>query len=117
MLSQFRIVPMFVLAASVAAQTPEEFNRKLYPVLEKAQCRLCHNDNGVASRTRLQFPPEQATPEQISRFGLRLSALVDRNQPEESLLFRKPTNRLQHTGGERIHPGSEEEGILREWIR
>ena len=103
-------------AGGAFAQAPEDFRKDLYPVLEKAQCRMCHNDNGVASRTRLQFPPDTATPEEITAFGLRLSALVDRNHPEESLLFRKPTNRLQHTGGERIHPGSSEEKILRVWI-
>ncbi len=97
-------------------QSAPNFASRLYPVLEKAQCRFCHNDNGVAGRTRLQFPPEGAGPEEIARFGLRLGMLVDRNQPSESLLLRKPTNRVAHTGGERIHPGSEEERALIEWI-
>ena len=47
---------------------------------------------------------------------MRLSAFIDRDHPDESLLFRKPTNRIAHTGGERIHPGSDEEKTLREWI-
>jgi hypothetical protein len=85
-------------------------------VLEKAQCRLCHNDNGVASATRLYFPPSGATSADIDRFGLRLRTLVDRAHPEESLLFRKPTNRMAHTGGERIKRGSEEEHALRAWV-
>jgi len=97
-------------------QSPSDFAGKLYPVLEKAQCRFCHNDNGVASRTRLQFPPDGAGPDEIAAFGLRLSVLVDRDHPDDSLLFRKPTNRIAHTGGERIHPGSDEEKILRDWI-
>jgi hypothetical protein len=42
---------------------------------------------------------------------------VDQNKPEESQLFRKPTNRIPHTGGERIKPGSDEEVILKEWIQ
>jgi hypothetical protein len=64
----------------------------------------------------LQFPPDNAGPDEIAAFGLRLGVLVDRDRPDESLLFRKPTNRIPHTGGERIHPGSEEEKTLREWI-
>ena len=59
-----------ILALTVGvclAQAPGGFREKLYPVLEKAQCRLCHNDNGVASRTRLQFPPEDATPKRSTR--------------------------------------------------
>src|SRR5437879_5548534 len=111
----------FVLLVSLSvvpacAQSVPDFVSQLYPVFEKAQCRLCHNDNGVASRTRLQFPSEEAGAAEIAAFSLRLAALVDRNKPAESLRLGKPTNRVQHTGGERIHPGSEEEKALRQWI-
>src|SRR5260370_27355657 len=107
---------ILLAAAVVPALASEEFSIRLYPALEKAQCRLCHTDNGVASSTRLQFPPASATPEEIDRFGLRLRALVDRAHPGESLLLRKPTNRVPHIGGERIKPGSPEEQALRAWI-
>src|SRR5689334_12309606 len=80
---------------------PSFFAKDVYPVLEKAQCRMCHNDNGVASATRLQFPPEDANTNEVTRFGLGLKALVNAENPDQSLLFRKPTNRIQHTGGER----------------
>lgn len=92
------------------------FERRFYPLLEKAQCRQCHNDNGVASRTRLQFPHEKASAEEIRAFGLGLKPLVNRDDPEGSLLLRKPTNRVPHTGGERIPQGSDEEKIVRAWI-
>src|SRR5882672_11350476 len=109
-------IPILIAAATLPALAADEFASRLYPALEKAQCRLCHNDNGVASSTRLQFPRAAATPEEIDRFGLRLRALVDRAHPAESLLLRKPTNRVPHTGGERIKPGSAEEQALRAWI-
>ena len=101
------------VTASLAAQ---EFGAELYPVFERAQCRLCHNDNGVASRTRLQFPAEDAAPAEIAAFARRLRAVVDSARPEESLLWRKPTNRTAHTGGERIRRGSDDERVLRAWI-
>jgi hypothetical protein len=109
---------VLLLASKVLAQSadPAFFATKVYPVFEKAQCRLCHNDNGVASATRLHFPPEHASAEEITGFGLRLKVLVDPAHPDQSLLFRKPTNRIAHTGGERIHPGSEEERILLAWV-
>jgi hypothetical protein len=43
--------------------------------------------------------------------------LVDREHPEQSLLLKKPTRRIPHTGGERIKPGSPEESVLIAWIR
>ncbi|MFN7920491.1 MAG: DUF1592 domain-containing protein [Bryobacteraceae bacterium] len=94
-----------------------DFNTQVYPVFEKALCRSCHNDNGVGSTTRLQFPRESATPDEVRSFGLRLRVLVDVANPEESLLYRKPTQRIPHGGGERIKPGSAEEATLLAWVR
>jgi len=110
-----RTLFLFV-AITLPLPAVEDFATRLYPALQKAQCRLCHNDNGVASATRLQFPRASATSQEIDRFGLRLRSLVNRAHPEESLLFRKPTNRIPHTGGERIKPGSPEEQALRAWV-
>ena len=42
--------------------------------------------------------------------------LVDRQNPEQSLLLRKPTKRVKHTGGQRIKPDSDEEAVLLSWI-
>ena len=110
---------LFALAFSVlgaAAQTLP-FYKTLYPVLQKAGCPLCHNPDGVASATRLHFPEADASPERIEAFGKSLVALTDRTSPEESLLFKKPTNRVPHTGGERIKKGSPSEAVLTGWIR
>src|SRR5687768_775752 len=99
------------LVFASACQGEDLFSGKLYPIFERAQCRLCHNDNGVASGTRLRFPGEKATPAEIEDFGLRLRNFVNRERVEESLLLRKPTNRIPHTGGERIRQGSEDEKV------
>lgn len=96
------------------AQT--SFTQTLYPVLEKAACRSCHNADGVASATRLIFPEPDASPAQIEAFGLVLATLVDRANPAESLLIKKPTNRIAHAGGQRIKPGSEDEKALQIWV-
>ncbi len=93
------------------------FLDRLYPALHKAQCNLCHNDNGVASETELEFPGANPSSEQVAAFGLKLMELVDRDSPADSLLLRMPTNRDEHTGGERILVGSSEEQLLLRWIR
>src|SRR5262245_32343786 len=102
---------------SAAPPDVKLFVDKVYPVLEKAECRMCHNDNGVSSATRLLFPPEDANAAAIEAFGLRLSLLVDRRSPELSLLVRKPTMRIAHSGGERVKKGSAEEAAVLEWVR
>ena len=103
--------------AQSPAADPSFFATKLYPVLEAANCRLCHATDGVASGTRLHFPDKGASQEQIEIFGLSLARVVDRTNPSNSLLFVKPTNRIKHTGGERIKPGSSEERVLSQWIQ
>src|SRR5947209_424436 len=102
-------------AETATASDDRFFVDKLYPVLEAAECRMCHNDNGVASATRVHFPAADATPDAIRAFGLGLWALVDRANPDASLLLRKPTARVAHGGGERIKKGTPQEAVLQSW--
>jgi len=103
------------LASALFGQT-DSFSNRLYPILKEAGCSACHNNNGVASATRLHFPDAAATPDRIEAFGNSLVRLVDRDHPDESLLLKKPTLRVPHTGGLRIKPGSPEEAALKAWI-
>lgn len=115
---------VLILAAMLAplalsAATPEEdralFVDRLYPILEAAQCRLCHDDNGIATRTRLQFPEEGASADRVLRFGYSMVSLVAAGDFGNSLLLQKPTAAVVHTGGERIKPGSDELATLTLW--
>jgi hypothetical protein len=92
------------------------FAANVFPVLHAAQCERCHSDNGVGSETQLEFPAVGAKSEEITAFGLKLLDLVDRQNPSESLLLKKPTRRIKHTGGQRIKPGSKEEETLAAWV-
>ena len=106
-------------AASVSgvyAQSSPSFVDEVYPALAKAGCNRCHSPDGVASATRLHFPEEEAARERIAAFGDSLVELVDRTNPAKSILLNKPTNRVKHSGGERIQKGSSEEALLTRWI-
>jgi hypothetical protein len=103
-------------AQATPAVDESYFVERVYPVLHAAQCERCHGDNGVASETRLEFPEPDAGRDQITTFGLSLIDLIDRRDPERSLLLRKPTRRIKHTGGQRIKPDSGDEAALRGWI-
>lgn len=115
----FLVLALFSIWAQEGFSPAQEssFSRTLYPILEKAACRSCHSPDGVASVTRLQFPEPDANADQIEAFGRSLVALIDRDKPEESLLLKKPTNRVPHAGGQRIKPGGEEEEILKGWVQ
>jgi hypothetical protein len=92
------------------------FADTLYPVLDRAGCRNCHTADGVASATRLRFPDESAPKARIEAFGRSLVELVDRQNPEKSILLLKPTRRVAHTGGERIAKGGPDETALKGWV-
>jgi hypothetical protein len=92
------------------------FGEGLYPIMERAGCRSCHNVDGVASGTRLQFPDAGSAPAKIEAFGRSLVVLTDREHADASLLLNKPTARVPHGGGLRIPPGSNEEAVLKAWI-
>jgi hypothetical protein len=113
------VLVLFVIAFSGIGAGAQRlpFYTTVYPVLQKAGCPLCHNADGVASATRLRFPEKDVAPERIEAFGKSLVALTDRERPEASLLFEKPTKRVAHTGGERIKAGSPDEAVLLGWIR
>jgi hypothetical protein len=105
-----------LVAASALWGQSGDFRTTLYPILEKAGCRACHNADGVASATRLHFPEADADADKIAALGNSLVVLVDRQNLDKSLLLQKPTARIPHTGGERIQPNSPEEAVLRAWI-
>src|SRR3954454_18100779 len=114
-----RCLPSILIVVGMMQASGAEklsFTQAVYPVLQRAECRTCHNPEGVASATRLRYPDEGAPKARVEAFGKSLVELVDRRAPDKSLLFLKPTNRIPHTGGERIPKGSADETTLRAWI-
>ena len=106
-----------LFGVSLAVAQDGSFADTLFPLLERAECRACHSSDGVASGTRLQFPEPGTSVARLESFGKSLVVLVDRSRPEESLLLKKPTNRIPHSGGVRIQPGSQDESVLLGWAR
>jgi hypothetical protein len=110
------MILLLVAGGALWAQSGD-FRTTLYPILQKANCRACHNADGVASATRLHFPEADADADKIAAFGNSLVVLVDRQNLDASLLLRKPTARIPHTGGERIKQNSPDEAVLKAWIQ
>ena len=112
----FVCAPVLLATVGLAADGPA-FEKSVFPVLEAADCRGCHNPEGVASATRLQFPELGASSERIQAFGKSLISLTNTSALEKSLLLLKPTNRAAHAGGQRIKPGGPEEAALLSWMQ
>ncbi len=99
------IVAAFAFASIAVAETAAS------GVFAKGACAGCHNPDGVASATRLKFASaEHADAPEIG------PGLIDRQNPSQSLLVRKPTGQVAHAGGRRIQPGSPDEAALLAWI-
>ncbi len=94
-----------------------DFKQDVFPIIERHNCRACHSSSGVASGTRLHLPADATSESAVEAFGYSLINLVDPQRPLESILLRKPTNRIPHTGGALITPDSEEEAAWIAWIR
>ncbi len=111
-----KLTILLPVSAMLLLSQQVSFTDRIYPLLEQAGCRNCHNVEGVASATRLHFPEEGAAKGRIESFGKSLVELVDRQNPDNSILLSKPTLRIAHTGGERIPKGSPKEAVLKSWI-
>lgn len=116
-----------VLAAAVMAQTlwsDEEvpaspsFRHEVMPLLSKAGCNTgaCHGSASGKGKLKLSLrgesPEEDFATLTANRRGRRLHV----DEPEQSLLLRKPAELVEHEGGRRFAAGSESFNLLRDWI-
>jgi mono/diheme cytochrome c family protein len=69
------IVSLLIAGSTWAQAVPSSFAQGAYAVLEKAQCRSCHNTDGVAAGTRLLFPEGEDLPRGSKPLAVRSSVL------------------------------------------
>src|SRR2546429_3703259 len=99
-------------------KTGVSFRNEVMAVLSKAGCNAgtCHgNKNGKGGfKLSLRGQDPEVDYYTLTRdlFALRANGL----QPEQSLILLKPTTQVPHEGGLRFTKGSEEYGILRQWL-
>ncbi|MFM7321878.1 MAG: DUF1549 domain-containing protein, partial [Armatimonadota bacterium] len=110
------VVPVRVTA--VRRRDPIDFHREVIPVLTKQGCAggSCHGSpqgKGGFSLSLFGYDPA------IDRISLTRDAgnrRVNRFEPDESLMLRKPRLKVPHVGGRRLRPGDAAYPILRNWI-
>lgn len=96
-----------------------DFDQDVIPVLTKAGCNTgaCHG--AAIGRGGLKLSLYGSDPAADYRaIALELKGRrVNLLEPEQSLLFMKPTEAMEHGGGFRLDPESEAAARLKQWIR
>ncbi len=107
-----------ITVRGVAEPFRATFVRDVMPILARAGCNAgtCHGSakgkNGFKLSLRGYDPLWDHTALTDDLAGRRF----DRVAPEKSLFLLKPTAKVAHEGGERVHEGSREYQILYSWI-
>jgi hypothetical protein len=73
-------------------------------------CAACHVPGGAAEHTNFRVTMGDALTTEAS-----VALQIDMADPDHSRILEKPLAILPHAGGQRILPGSPEEGILKQW--
>ncbi len=94
------------------------FLKDIAPILDKMGCSagLCHGKFGGQGGLNLSLltlnPESDYEPIVHHSRGRRINLL----EPEQSLLFLKPTGQIPHEGGMRFEPNSDEAETILQWI-
>lgn len=102
-----------------AAETRLDFPTRILPILTKAGCNAgaCHGaavGQGGFKLSLLGYDPDQDYETITRELGGRR---IDLDNPDQSLILRKPTRQLRHKGGLRIKKESADYEMLTAWIR
>ncbi len=105
------------LDSETEASTPL-FLKDIAPILDKMGCSagLCHGKfggQGGLNLSLLTLNPESDYEPIVHHSRGRRINLID---PEQSLLFLKPTGQIPHEGGMRFEPTSDEADTILQWI-
>lgn len=98
-----------------------DFQRHVLPLLSREGCngRECHGSAQGKGGFQLSLfgydfdADHKALTQLVEKHG---TARVDRADPADSLLLKKPTRTVAHKGGKRIETGSWQYELLRRWI-
>lgn len=94
------------------------FRVDVQAVLSKSGCNagVCHGNQNGKGGFRLSLRGEDPAADFATLTRSQFGRLVNRVEPEQSLLLLKPTTALAHEGGRRFPPRSPPYEILKRWI-
>ncbi len=101
-----------------ACGAPVDFDTQVMPVLTKAGCNAgaCHGAALGQGGFKLSLLGQSAEDDYQTIVQELEGRRVNLSRPAESLLIAKPTERVDHTGGLRLAPGSAGEALILQWL-
>ncbi|MFM7922842.1 MAG: DUF1549 domain-containing protein, partial [Planctomycetaceae bacterium] len=101
-----------------AAGEVPSFRHEVMPVLSRAGCSLgtCHGNQNGKGGLRLSLRGQDPDLDYTTLTRTLGARRVNVQQPEDSLLLRKPLMQVPHEGGRRFGADSFEYRVLRDWI-
>lgn len=105
-----------VLAADTVAVS---FSREIVPLLTRSGCNTgaCHGAAAGRGYLRLSLFGSRPQDDFESLLHSGGGRLVDLSDPEQSLLLLKPSEQVEHGGGERLEAGGQAYSKLLTWIQ
>ncbi len=94
------------------------FRNHVVPILTGLGCNsgACHGALAGKGGLKLSLRGYDMDADHFALTRQALGRRIDREQPADSLLLKKPTLAVPHGGGQRVEVGSREYRILSEWI-
>jgi len=109
-----------LLAVAAAALSADQisFDAQIVPLLTRMGCNAgaCHGAAAGRGEFRLSLLGADPAADHMAIARQFQGRRVNRTQPGESLLLRKPTARLEHGGGQLFEYDDPEAQLLRQWI-
>ena len=106
------------VGGTCAAGEVPSFRHEVMPVLSRAGCSLgtCHGNQNGKGGLRLSLRGQDPDLDYTTLTRTLGARRVNVQQPEDSLLLRKPLMQVPHEGGRRFVVDSFEYRVLRDWI-
>ena len=114
------LLPAFclTLAAAARAENAPSFRHDVMPLFSKMGCNAgaCHGSSNGKGNFKLSLRGENPAADFAELTQNRKSKRLNVDDAEASFLLKKPAKIVEHEGGLRFAPDSEEYRLLRAWI-
>lgn len=114
---QFTLLSL-CLPLAARAETAPSFRHDVMPLFSKMGCNAgaCHGSGNGKGNLKLSLRGENPAADFAELTQNRKSKRLNVDDPDASFLLRKPAKLVEHEGGQRFAPDSEEYRLLRTWI-